>query len=233
MENLLFQIGVIKGFGTMAGPVKGDLRIPMIATRDIGDAAADALLQLNFQGKSAHELQGARDITNTEAAKTIGAAIGKADLTYKQMPAAQLKPGFMQMGMSSNMADLLLGQLADSAEFGTLKKRWSHVPQRTPLPQRWKLLQLKFSRRPIGAKKRPTPEALAAAARPAGLQVPAGDVPGIVLTHAFLLSAHTCAFRSIRAFRRGVKSRPVTWESGNRREAPRRGRCGPSVEMTT
>ena len=120
MENLLFQIGVIKGFGTMAGPVKGDLRIPMIATRDIGDAAADALLQLNFQGKSARELQGARDITNTEAAKTIGAAIGKADLTYKQMPAAQLKPGFMQMGMSSNMADLLL-ELADAQNSGHLK----------------------------------------------------------------------------------------------------------------
>ena len=114
MENLLFQIGVIKGFGTMALP------LPMIATRDIGDAAADALLQLNFQGKSARELQGARDITNTEAAKTIGAAIGKADLTYKQMPAAQLKPGFMQMGMSSNMADLLL-ELADAQNSGHLK----------------------------------------------------------------------------------------------------------------
>jgi hypothetical protein len=73
MENLLFQIGVIKGFGTMAGPVKGDLRLPMIATRDIGDAAADALLQLNFQGKSAHELQGARDVTNADACGTVEA----------------------------------------------------------------------------------------------------------------------------------------------------------------
>jgi uncharacterized protein YbjT (DUF2867 family) len=120
MENLLFQVGVIKAFDTMAGAVKGDLPVPMIAARDIGDAAADALLQLDFQGKTTRELQGARDVTNTEAAKIVGAAIGKPSLTYNQMPAAQLKPGFMQMGMSSNMADLLL-ELADAQNSGHLK----------------------------------------------------------------------------------------------------------------
>jgi uncharacterized protein YbjT (DUF2867 family) len=120
MENLLFQVGVIKAFDTMAGAVKGDLPVPMIAARDIGDAAADALSQLDFQGKTTRELQGARDVTNTEAAKIVGAAIGKPGLTYNQMPAAQLKPGFMQMGMSSNMADLLL-ELADAQNSGHLK----------------------------------------------------------------------------------------------------------------
>jgi uncharacterized protein YbjT (DUF2867 family) len=130
MENLLFQVGVIKGFGTMAGPVKADLRMPMIAARDIGDAAADALLQLDFQGKSARELHGARDVTSTEAAKTIGAVIGKPDLTYKQMPAEQLKPGFMQMGMSENMADLLL-ELADAQNSGHLKALEPRSPKNT------------------------------------------------------------------------------------------------------
>ena len=130
MENLLSQVGVIKAFGTMAGPVKGDLPIPMIAARDIGDVAADALLQLDFQGKSTRELQGARDVTNTEAAKIIGAAIGKPDLTYKQMPAAQLKPGFMQMGMSSSMADSLL-ELADALNSGYLKTLEPRSPGNT------------------------------------------------------------------------------------------------------
>jgi len=130
MENLLSQVGVIKAFGTMAGPVKGDLPIPMIATRDIGDAAADALLQLDFQGKSTRELQGARDVTNIEAAKIIGAAIGKPDLTYKQMSAAQLKPGFVQMGMSSNMADLLL-ELAEAQNSGHLRVLEPRSPRNT------------------------------------------------------------------------------------------------------
>jgi uncharacterized protein YbjT (DUF2867 family) len=120
MENLLPQVGVIKSIGGMAGPVKEDLPLPMIATRDIGEFAAEALLKLDFIGKSAHELQGPRDITYTEVAKIVGTAIGKADLVYKLVSAAQLKPVLMQMGMSSNMADLLL-EMADALNSGHMK----------------------------------------------------------------------------------------------------------------
>src|SRR5205814_8417158 len=45
MENLLPQIGVIQNFGVMGGPLRGDLAVAMIATRDIGAAAAEALLK--------------------------------------------------------------------------------------------------------------------------------------------------------------------------------------------
>jgi len=108
MENLLPQIWVINSLGFMAGPVRGDLPLPMIATHDVGAVAAEALLKLNFQGKSSRELQGPRDVTYTEAARGIGGAIGKPSLTYQQLPAAQLRPAFQQMGMSPNNADLLL-----------------------------------------------------------------------------------------------------------------------------
>jgi uncharacterized protein YbjT (DUF2867 family) len=108
MENLLPQIGVINSFGFVAGPVRADLPLPMIATQDIGVVAAEALLKLNFAGKQTHELQGPRDVTYTETAGVIGVAIGKPGLAYQKLPAAQLKPAFLQMGMSPNMADLLL-----------------------------------------------------------------------------------------------------------------------------
>ncbi len=62
MENLLPQAGVIKSMGIMAGPVREDLPLPMIATRDIGACAAEALLKLDFVRKSTHELQGPRDV---------------------------------------------------------------------------------------------------------------------------------------------------------------------------
>jgi uncharacterized protein YbjT (DUF2867 family) len=113
MENLLPQAGVIRNMGGMAGPVRADLSLPMIATRDIGAAAADALATLQFKGKSTHELQGSRDVTYNEAAKIIGAAIGKADLKYQQMPGVALKPFLLQMGMSANFVDLLL-EMADA-----------------------------------------------------------------------------------------------------------------------
>jgi hypothetical protein len=89
MENILSQAGVIKSMGIMAGPVTEDLRLPMIATRDIGACAADAPLKLDFTQKSTHELQEPRNVTYVETAKIVGAAIGKEDLTYKMVPAAR------------------------------------------------------------------------------------------------------------------------------------------------
>ena len=130
MENLLPQAGVIKSIGSLAGPVKADLPLPMIATRDIGAFAAEALSKLDFVGKSTHELQGPRDVTYAEVAKIVGAAIGKADLAYNHVPAAQLKPVLMQMGMSSNMADLLL-EMADALNSGHMKMRELRSPANT------------------------------------------------------------------------------------------------------
>jgi len=113
MENLLAQIWAINSFGSMAGPVRADLPLPMIATRDVGAVAAEALLKLNFNGKKFRELQGPRDVTYAEAAGIIGKAIGKPGLKYQQLPAAQLMPAFQQMGMSPSQADLLL-ELAEA-----------------------------------------------------------------------------------------------------------------------
>jgi uncharacterized protein YbjT (DUF2867 family) len=120
MENLLPQVGVIQALGMIGGPIRPDLPLPMIATRDIGAAAAEALLRLDFDGKRPRELQGASDVTYVEVAKIVGAAIGKPDLAYKQMPAAMLKPALMQMGMSSSMADLLL-EMADALNSGHMR----------------------------------------------------------------------------------------------------------------
>jgi uncharacterized protein YbjT (DUF2867 family) len=122
MENLLPQIGIIQSLGFMAGPVRPDVPLPMIATSDIGEIAAESLAKLDFVGKQTRELLGARHVTNTEAAKIIGAAIGKPDLTYRQVPASVLKPPMMQMGMSSNMVDLLL-EMSDALNTGHMKSQ--------------------------------------------------------------------------------------------------------------
>jgi uncharacterized protein YbjT (DUF2867 family) len=120
MENIMPQVGVIQSLGFMAGPVRQDLALPMIATRDIGAYAAEALARREFQGKQRRELLGARDVTYTQVAKVVGAAIGKPDLQYKQLPAAQLKPALTQMGMSPNMADVLL-EMAEALNSGHMR----------------------------------------------------------------------------------------------------------------
>jgi uncharacterized protein YbjT (DUF2867 family) len=125
MENLLAQVGVIQNFGFLGGPLRPDLPLPMIATRDIGAAAAELLAKRDFKGKQARELLGQRDVTYKEVASVIGKGIGKPDLAYKQLPAQQLKPAFAQMGMSESMATLLL-EMAESLNNGhmvALEKR--------------------------------------------------------------------------------------------------------------
>ena len=117
MENLLPQVSVIRNFGFMGGPVRPDLPLPMIATRDIGVVAADLLFTGDFSGKQARELLGQRDVTYAEAASIIGQAIGRPDLSYRQLPGWQLKPALVQMGMSSSMADQLL-EMAEALNSG-------------------------------------------------------------------------------------------------------------------
>jgi len=122
LENLLPQIGIIQSLGFMAGPIRPDVPLPMIATSDIGDVAAESLAKLDFVGMQTLELLGARHVTNTEAAKIIGTAIGKPDLAYRQVPASALKPAMMQMGMSSDMVDQLM-EMSEALNTGHMKSQ--------------------------------------------------------------------------------------------------------------
>jgi uncharacterized protein YbjT (DUF2867 family) len=89
----------------------------MIATRDIGSTCAEILQKRAFAGKQARELLGQRDLDYKQAASVIGKAIGKPDLAYVQLPPQQLKAALTQMGMSANMADLLL-EMAEALNSG-------------------------------------------------------------------------------------------------------------------
>jgi uncharacterized protein YbjT (DUF2867 family) len=120
MENMLAQIGIIRNMNTTAGPLRPDLVMPMIATRDIGSAAAKALLALDFSGKQTRELLGQRDLSYAEATAIIGDALGKPELKYLQLPDEQVRGAFLQMGMSANVADLIL-EMSSALNSGYMK----------------------------------------------------------------------------------------------------------------
>ena len=130
MENTLAQIGVIQGFGIMAGPVRADLPVAMIATKDIGAAAAEALVRLDFQGQKTRELLGQREITYDEVAKIAGSAIGRAALTYMQLPDEQIIQAMSGMGISKNMATLLC-EMSGSLNSGYMKPLEARSPENT------------------------------------------------------------------------------------------------------
>jgi uncharacterized protein YbjT (DUF2867 family) len=120
MENTLPQVPVISKMGFVGGPIRPDLKLPLIATRDIGAFASDALLNLSFHGKQTQELQGQRDIAYTEVAAIIGKAIAKPDLKYRQLPDEQMRPALVQAGMSDQFARLLL-EMAASLNSGYMR----------------------------------------------------------------------------------------------------------------
>lgn len=120
MENTLAQAGIIHAMGKTAGPLRGDLKLPMIATRDIGAAAADALINLDFKGQQTRELLGQRDITMNEVTAIIAKAISKPELQYVQLPDDQLRPALSQMGLSASMTDLLL-EMSGALNSGHMK----------------------------------------------------------------------------------------------------------------
>ncbi len=105
MENALGMIGLIKEAGIMGSPVKGDLSMPVIATKDIADYAAKRLLALDFEGYNYQDLLGARNVTYQEMAKVYGAAIGKPDLQYVEFSYSDFKNALMGMSASESLAD--------------------------------------------------------------------------------------------------------------------------------
>jgi uncharacterized protein YbjT (DUF2867 family) len=130
MENLLAQVGIIKSFGMMAGPVRADLALPMIATYDIATAAADALATLDFTGHQARELLGQRDLTYSQMAKIVGAAIGIPNLAYIQLPGEQVIQAITQMGISKNMATLIC-EMSDALNSGHMRPLEPRSPANT------------------------------------------------------------------------------------------------------
>ena len=120
MENTLPQVEVIRSFGRMSSPVDADLKLPMVATKDIGAAAAEALLKLDFKGKQTHELLGQRDLNYKEVAAIIGGVIGKPGLEYVRLPDDQVVRALTSMGMSKDFAELIL-EMANAFNRGHVK----------------------------------------------------------------------------------------------------------------
>jgi uncharacterized protein YbjT (DUF2867 family) len=109
LENTLGQAGAVKGMGMMAGVLRGDLKMPMIATQDIANYATKRLQALDFSGNSVQHLLGTQDITYDELAPIYGAAIGKPDLKYVQIPYEAFKDMMLkEWHASESFADKMI-----------------------------------------------------------------------------------------------------------------------------
>jgi len=102
MENFFMSIDAIRNMGVLGTPVRGDIPIDPITTRDIGAYAARRLADLDFSGNSSQELLGAASITMEEATRALGTAIGQPDLPYVQLSYEDFGQAILGMGMSQS-----------------------------------------------------------------------------------------------------------------------------------
>ena len=130
MENFFLGIAPLQKMGIFGGAIRGDLKISMIATRDIGAYAADALQKLDFTGKQTRDLLGQRDLSYNEAAPIIGKTIGKPTLSYSHFPGMLVKMAMGQMGLPSKTVDLIL-EMFEAINKGLVAAREPRTPQNT------------------------------------------------------------------------------------------------------
>jgi uncharacterized protein YbjT (DUF2867 family) len=108
MENLMSNIDLIRSKGVNGGAGRGDLKIPMIATKDIAEYAAERLLKKDFTGFSVRYLLGQRDLSMIEATEIIGRKINKPDLAYVMFPYDEAEKGMIAAGFSPDMSRLYI-----------------------------------------------------------------------------------------------------------------------------
>ena len=105
MENLFWNIGLIKEKGMNGSPLRGNVPINMIATKDIAQFAAVNILT-GVERTFTQELLGERDVSMEEATMAIGKAIGKPELKYVQFPYEDAEKAMIGMGMGKGTAAL-------------------------------------------------------------------------------------------------------------------------------
>ncbi len=106
MENLMSSIDLIRSKGINGGAGRGDLKLPMIATKDIAAYAAECLVKKDFSGSSVRYLLGQRDLSTIEATEIIGRKINKPDLAYVMFPYDEAEKGMVAAGLSPEMSRL-------------------------------------------------------------------------------------------------------------------------------
>lgn len=120
MENILRQIEIIKQMGFMGSSLSGDLKIPMVAARDVAAVAAKRLLELDFKGHTVEYILGPEDISYNEIARILGKAIGKPDLKYVQFSYDDERKAMVQAGaVSENVAELFI-EMTESMNNGRI-----------------------------------------------------------------------------------------------------------------
>ena len=130
MENTLNGLGMIETQGIYGTPLRGDLKFPAIATRDIARVAADYLLALDFSGQTVRDLLGPRDLSMLEITGILGRALGKPDVRYVQFPYEKARQTMVDMGLSPDVARVFV-EMYQAINAGRILRAGWRTPEST------------------------------------------------------------------------------------------------------
>jgi uncharacterized protein YbjT (DUF2867 family) len=103
MENFIEQRDAIENAGAVFFPAPPSTSVPMIATRDIADAAARLLRDRSWNGHHIVGLHGPRNYSYEEAATIIGGVLDR-DLHAQQVPKEAVVEQFQGYGANDDWA---------------------------------------------------------------------------------------------------------------------------------
>lgn len=107
-ENLLVQLPSPSAGAPLVDALRPDLAVPMLDTRDIGDAAAAALLSRDWQGLSVQELLGPCDLSGEQLACQLALHLGRPALAYQQLPYEVMAAELHEAGLAADAAALMM-----------------------------------------------------------------------------------------------------------------------------
>lgn len=129
-ENFHESLGLIKHQGINADSVTPDLAVPMVATRDVAEVAAKALMTRDWDGVIVCELLGPRNLSYREATGILGERIGKPDLEYVGLSYADMAAVLVRAGMSESFANLYV-EMTRAFNEGTVGPRIGRTTENT------------------------------------------------------------------------------------------------------
>jgi uncharacterized protein YbjT (DUF2867 family) len=106
MENFLNYVPTIAGAGKIFAPLPADVKVPMVATRDIGKKAAEILMDTSWNGFRVTGAHGPKDIDQIQAAQFVSEGIGRP-VQYVELTVDQAKQAMIDAGMPDFAASLL------------------------------------------------------------------------------------------------------------------------------
>ncbi len=118
-ENLLWQLDAIRTWGRVSLPISGTRAYPMIATRDIGRAAAGRLASTDWDGHVVRELHGPADLTFRRVAEILSQVLERK-IVYVKCDPQEARDAMLEKAMSDSAVQLML-EMYDAVESGRLR----------------------------------------------------------------------------------------------------------------